>query len=269
MTRTIIIRDDDISYFTRPEMLEAAYGRLWAANIPVCFATIPAQRDDARVLQHDDKPIDPSIPPQYRGKGERHPITGNPALCDYLTAKVRQGLVEIALHGYDHAYHEFGGDDADDLQGRITEGHALLASALPDAAINTFIAPYDRLSHTALTLLIDAGYHISTKTSAVQGYAAMPNYSYRTLPTGKTLFASDEYCFHRYYPPEVCLAMARRVLHENALVILTNHYWTFYYDWQQQPTGLMAVWQTFVDELLALPDAHFTTFSGMATLKSS
>ena len=35
------IRDDDVSFFTKPIELESLYKNLWEKNIPVSFAVIP------------------------------------------------------------------------------------------------------------------------------------------------------------------------------------------------------------------------------------
>jgi hypothetical protein len=100
----VIVRDDDISFFTSPDLLERVYGRLWSRHKPVCLSVIPAQNSNVRIDYRPGKPFDPSIPPGYRGQDHDHTILNNRELCAYLNEKARQGLVEICLHGYSHSY---------------------------------------------------------------------------------------------------------------------------------------------------------------------
>jgi len=75
-------------------------------------------------------------------------------------------------------------------------------------------------------------------------------------------YTCDIYPFVRDLSPEQCLRRARQHLAENDLVIIVNHYWTFFYDWQPDGwTEMMAAWNQFVDDLLTLKDAKFKTFS--------
>lgn len=139
--KTIIFRDDDISYFTSTEQLETIYGRLWDANIPVCFAVIPEPRADVRVLHREGQPYDPSIPNQYRGQEKTFPIADNPVICEFLNEKAKAGLVEVCLHGFDHSYYEFDTDDVASLEQKITKGLDQLKAVIPDATIQSSLPP--------------------------------------------------------------------------------------------------------------------------------
>lgn len=260
--KTLIIRDDDISFFTTPDLLERVYGRVWAAGIPVCFAVVPAPRGDTRVLHRPGQPLDPSIPPQYRERAERHPLTDNPELCAFLAAKIRQGLVEVSVHGYDHRYHEFASNDLLNISERLLAGHAILRAALPDAPLLSFIAPYDELSHAALNLLLGQGYTICTATRNLNGtpHAHLPALSHRRLATAQWLYTADDYYFHRHDPAQTCLDHARVDLQNHDFLIITNHYWTFFRDWSGETNDLFDAWQTFLDDLLMRDDLRYTTF---------
>ena len=153
----IIIRDDDTSYFTSPQRLEAIYGRLWAAGLPVCLAVIPNIYADTRVYWTAGNPHDPAIPPAQRGQDQHFSLLGNAELCQYLNEKAAAGLVEICLHGYAHIFYEFTTHDRGRIWDMLDAGLEILARALPAAAIKTFIAPYDRLSPAAFTALIERG----------------------------------------------------------------------------------------------------------------
>ncbi len=250
---TLIIRDDDTSFFTTPALLDQIYGQLWAHSLPVCLAVIPAQNANTRVLHRADQRYDPSIPPHYRGIEQNFLITDNHELCAFLNDKISAGLVEIMLHGYSHSHYEFMSDDAEELQQKLTAGLAILKSAFPAATTQIFIAPYDKVSAVALELILGMGLSLCTHSNnlaALPGQAATHGYTCQTLPTGKRLYTCDEYLFDLTRPAADSLANARQRLQSEPLVIVANHYWNYFYDWNGVNQPLMAVWQTFIQEML-------------------
>lgn len=261
--RLLIIRDDDTSYFTPPEKLQAIYGALWAQNIPISLAVIPAVRGDVRVLHREGAPYDPCIPPEHRGSAETFSIAENRALCVFLNDKAQRGLVEICLHGYTHAYHEFASRDADLLARSVRDGLSILRDALPAADIRTFIAPYDVMSPEAIRAVLSAGLSLCTASknlAALSDVPHLPPYAGVRLPSGAQLFTCDEYLFHHRDSAENCLAEARERLRNAELFIISNHYWSFFYDWQGAETqsALLSAWHTFAAE--AMQQRRLTTF---------
>ena len=267
---TIIIRDDDTSFFTPPAQLEQIYGRLWDQGMPVCIAVIPAHNANVRVNHRPNRPLDSSIPPAYRGKTQEYSVLENPELCAYLNEKARQGLVEICQHGYAHTYMEFLSEDARSLRHKLAEGRRLLQAAFPDALLKTFIAPYDRISPVGLEAVLDFGYDICTATENLISSTAMPQlepYRSARLPNDRKLFTSDEYLFTHREDPAVCLENAHQRLQTEGLLIICNHYWIFYYDWQETVSALGGTWQLFIDSLLSHPDRQITTFAAFDNLR--
>ena len=87
----IALRDDDTSYFKRPDRLEAVYHDVWA-RLQVCLAVIP------RAAGFRDK----AIPEKYWRAGRSFPLEENPSLVDCLRRLIGAGKVTIAQHGYTH-----------------------------------------------------------------------------------------------------------------------------------------------------------------------
>lgn len=262
--KTVIIRDDDIGAFTDPAMLETIYQPLWDAGQPVCLGTIPAQRSDVRVLRRPGAPYDPSIAVSQRGQPEAHPISNNTPLIDFLREKTTAGLAEVCLHGYEHRYMEFMSGDDDVFSQRLQQGKSLLQSALPEADIHSFIAPYDRVSAIAFQQIINAGFNFciaSEMLTSLPGYAHIGTYEQNPLPGGRSLYTCDEYIFTHRDDPQKCLATARERLEMLDLLVIANHYWMFFYDWQEVNTAMLAAWHTFVDELITRDDVRITTFA--------
>jgi peptidoglycan/xylan/chitin deacetylase (PgdA/CDA1 family) len=261
--KTIIIRDNAISAFTTPAQLEKIYGRLWQAGVPVSLAVVPQPRGDVTLLNEESQPYDPSIPPKYRGSNQPYKLRENKILCSYLNELARQGLVELCQHGYHHSYNEFDIEDETLLSQKIEEGKAELESAFPDAEIKTFIAPYDKLSPSAFNLLVDYGFHICTSSTSLKGtdYAFMDNYSRHDMPNEQKLFTCNDIFFRHNASPEASLEIARNRLAEHNFLIISNHYWAFYYDWVDLSQSMVAAWNSYVAELLALKKARFTSFT--------
>jgi peptidoglycan/xylan/chitin deacetylase (PgdA/CDA1 family) len=259
-----IIRDDDTSFFTRPEQLETIYGRLWERNIPVCIAVIPAQRADVRVQHRPGIPFDPSIPPQYRGQDKEFPVTENRELCAFLNQKAREGLVEIVLHGYSHEYMEFTSEDYEWIGTKLRDGRQILEAAFPDAQIKTFIAPYDRISRRAMGMVLGFWYNLCTATRnllEIPELADMGPYQFRNDGPRRFLYTCDEYLFTHRDPPQDCLANARERLRTASTLIVGNHYWCFYYDWGEVNGAMVDSWYQFLDDLLAQSERRITTFA--------
>ncbi len=76
------IRDDDTSYFTRPEQLERVYGRYWD-RIPVSLAVVPCHASTRSK----------AIPPEHREGHRSFPLADNLPLVEYLRAQVAAGRV--------------------------------------------------------------------------------------------------------------------------------------------------------------------------------
>jgi len=88
------IRDDDVSFFTKPIELESLYKNLWEKNIPVSFAVIPIA-----VKSHYCGDWEKF----YQGK-EENPIGNNKELVQFLREKIKEKKVSIMLHGFSHQY---------------------------------------------------------------------------------------------------------------------------------------------------------------------
>ena len=130
------LRDDDTSFFTRPEQLERAYGEYWD-RLPISLAIVPvhaATRSKA-------------IPEQYWEGDEDFPLAENRELVGYLKDLVAGGRVAPMLHGYSHKNYPDGFEFqvAPDLPGRLRRGREYLEQ-LFGRAIRTFVPPHNALS---------------------------------------------------------------------------------------------------------------------------
>ena len=91
---SFIIRDDDLSYWTRVKEIEKVYEPLFEKKIKVCFATIPFS---VKMYNAGD------FNTFYQDLEEKA-IGNNKEIVEYIKEKIKDELVEIMLHGYNHLY---------------------------------------------------------------------------------------------------------------------------------------------------------------------
>lgn len=146
----VALRDDDTSYFTDPDRLQAVYGDVWH-RIPVGLAVVP----------HAAAFVDKAIPEKYWDAGRAFPLEENAALVRALRDHVKAGRVTIAQHGFTHEDfpdgHEF--QAAPDIESRLARGQAYLEGVL-DTRIRVFVPPHNALSRRGLSAVSAAGLNL-------------------------------------------------------------------------------------------------------------
>jgi hypothetical protein len=146
----VALRDDDTSYFTEPDRLEAVYHDVWD-RLPVCLAVVP------RAAGFRDK----AIPEKYWQAGRAFALEENPRLVDRLLALIAAGRVTIAQHGYTHE--DFAGgyefQAAPDLEQRLHAGRADLNRTL-QTPVSIFVPPHNALSKRGLAAISAAGLNL-------------------------------------------------------------------------------------------------------------
>ena len=161
------IRDDDTNFFTSPEDLEEAYGKItqWG---PVSLAVVPFQKAGTSG----------AVPAKFRGRWTIHPLHENRALVDYLRQGIDKGRFEIMLHGYYH-------DEADgrvefsagrDMFERVFSGRKYLEDLL-GASIRVFVPPHNSIDREGLRSVSGAGLHLAGAAGVRGGWSAL---SYKT-----------------------------------------------------------------------------------------
>lgn len=146
----VAIRDDDTSFFTQPEQLEAVYHDVWD-RVPVCLAVVPHAMGFA----------DKAIPEKYWQTHRPFPLEENPAIVARLRELLSAGRVTIAQHGFTHEDfpdgHEF--QAAPDLESRLVRGQAYLEHLL-GTRVRVFVPPHNALSKRGLRAISGAGLNL-------------------------------------------------------------------------------------------------------------
>lgn len=134
-----IIRDDDVSYFTQPWMLDELYGEAWRLGFKISLAVTPKVKAVDR----------PYVPQSFRGTNKLFPISENKELVSYLSEKIAKGQIDIAQHGFTHAREngkpEFALNDYRLVDERLKLGNKILRETFNHDVV-VFVAPHEGVS---------------------------------------------------------------------------------------------------------------------------
>ncbi len=151
----VAIRDDDISFFTKPEALEHTWSNI---PFPVTFAVTP-------FMVESEQGLFPGREFTYHQTGStEHPLRLNKELVAYIRNGINSGRVSVALHGCNHRYKihecsliaEYMDDDVMLLKDKTTRAKKEIES-LFGQKVDVFVPPDNGLSHAGLEAVAAAG----------------------------------------------------------------------------------------------------------------
>jgi hypothetical protein len=93
--KSLIIRDDDLSYWTNIQDIEKVYKPLFDKKIKISFATIPFAVNMFNAGNFDTF---------YQDENSQTAMAENTEIVEYIKEKIDDELIEIMLHGYNHLY---------------------------------------------------------------------------------------------------------------------------------------------------------------------
>jgi hypothetical protein len=154
------IRDDDTSFFTSPEELEAAYGEVskWG---PVSLAVVP----------HHRAGTSKGVPEKFRNRWSVHPLHENRELVAYLRQRIAEGRFEAMLHGFyhDEADGRWEFQDRGDLARRVSDGRKYLEDVL-NAPIRVFVPPRNSIEAEGLRAIARERLHLGGVAGVRNGW---------------------------------------------------------------------------------------------------
>ncbi len=149
----LIIRDDDVNFFTKVNDVESVYRDF--NGFPVSFAVIP------KVLDVSTK----GLCPETKGNNIPRLIGDNKELSDWLKTNVLNGKIDILLHGINHSYSFINGKRYAEMQWR--DGEKDLEVTIKDAKgyleklfnykISVFVAPSNQITKRCLNAIVNNG----------------------------------------------------------------------------------------------------------------
>jgi len=276
----LVIRDDDVSYFTKPETLEKLYGSLIDEKKPVNFALIPKITANITIdsgnpyKRQENLEYDPIIPPEFRGCNESFPLSENKDIVDFIKSLER---CEVLQHGFNHGLidgvKEFRIDSKEEIQRRANSGRQLLEECF-NVKPSFFVPPWDNVSTETFNFLKTR--YTGLSLGRVNPFR-LPAKSW--LSFLKKTLSSKEYMFYdellviehsgyllTRFSPESGFDSVRNAVESKNIVVLVNHHWEYFYDWKGLDSSFFSAWQRVTDYLLNKDDLEFLTFSELSNL---
>lgn len=150
------IRDDDTSYFTQPEELEAVYRPIWD-QVPISLAVVPFT-----IASHRRKVFSTSA-----SDGQTFAFGENNKLVTYLKERLQQRQIEIMLHGFTHQYKkskwrwlsEYDWKNEHQLCKETTTGKRYLEELL-NTSVRVFVPPANMIGRGGIKAVVRADLHI-------------------------------------------------------------------------------------------------------------
>lgn len=154
----VAIRDDDTSYFTKPQELIDAYD--FIDNFPISLSVVPfSVKDHTGNKPYGD--IDDNLP-KYNKLGE------NAKLVEFLKEGIKNNKYEVLLHGINHEYKlednewipEMMFKEEQELMSGIENGKNYLEKIL-DTNINVFVSPSGGIENKGIRAIEKQGLNYS------------------------------------------------------------------------------------------------------------
>ncbi len=152
----LIIRDDDMNFFTKPEDVERVYADF--PDFPVSFAVIPTVTNVSTYGKC----------PETRDNDTPRWVGDNSELIAWLKEKLSSNRADVLMHGLTHGYKFVGNKRLPEMQWReegnlsdeIAEYKKKLSLAL-DYDISVFVAPSNIISKYGLDCAVKNGMNFS------------------------------------------------------------------------------------------------------------
>jgi len=268
-TKYIIIRDDDICFFTKPRELELVHKPLLEENKPVNLAVIPM------VDTSLDEPFVKVHMPDVRYAS----IEWNKDLVEFI----RQHNFEVLQHGFAHELFsrepfipEFRIRDKMELYRRATQGQRILEKVFSKKP-RFFVPPWDVLSKQAYSVLMQLFDGVSLATLSHGRFRRWPlrliqdfipwNVPLRFLPKFlSSRIRRHNYCVINeflilenrglYVKPEFDKEFLLKVINRFDFVTIVVHYWLL-----TSSNEALKMWHNILNLLLASDNVHIITFS--------
>jgi len=266
--RFVIIRDDDICYFTPCRRFQTVHRRLLKEGIPLNAAVVPCVSDSAPDNQGGYEGF---IPLQRARKGEQFPVEENKDLVDFLMSTES---VEVVQHGFSHqrlenGRPEFDDDDASRIARRLDEGAEQFFKAFGSNA-RFFVPPYDSVSRQALDQIRTRyeGISLSRMSHHLFPVSMWPHFlwakwHHRFIIHWKGFHIVQHPGFDPWSSNDSAKSESPSQIWPNIqdVLVLVLHSWQFFTEDGQLKEGLLRRWEVFLEALISSRKTKFLKFS--------
>jgi peptidoglycan/xylan/chitin deacetylase (PgdA/CDA1 family) len=285
MAKYALIRDDDISFFASPHLLEQLYEEIFEAGIPVNFSVIPRVKVNfsigKNIYSQRGFEYEPFIPSDYRGTKRSFFIHENPELVEFIQNS--KEFIEVVQHGFHHTPNEFASINRNEIKFKIYQGKRILKKTFGHEP-KFFCAPNDKYSPVSL---MELQKHFCGVTYGVFSLRNMLSLWHGTrLPLNlippylNALVKNDifltknaflvlgqkDFLINPFVDPVQMKQYFKQAFEDNRLINITQHYWEYYFrENQNQVTSsinkkLLDAFLEIVQELKA-QNTKFLTMS--------
>ncbi|MBI2134864.1 DUF2334 domain-containing protein [Candidatus Woesearchaeota archaeon] len=256
----VIIRDDDINFFTNPKLVNKIYGNCFENGVKICFGVTPLQYAIGGKLRKD---IPENIP------NKNFDISKNKDLCKLLKNLSLEGN-EICMHGINHKIGEENIFENAGIENKFNEGINIIKKACK-FKVKTYIAPFNVISDLGINFLNRKKINIacSFDNHYKDYFFPLKQFYFRNVikNNGSKIFLSDECLFgfslSKYKNPKICYEYAKKKFNLfyrlNKPFIIINHHWDFFDDY-----FMIKYWNDFISWILTKKNVQFTTFRDFA-----
>jgi len=274
------IRDDDVSYFTRPWMIDKLYSEAWRLGFKVSLAVVPNIRSTRF-----------NAPSALRGSNKYFSISENRELVDYLIDKIARGYVDIVQHGYTHSRidgkPEFAIKNFELIDEWLKKGNKLLRETFKQD-VTVFVAPHDKISSEAWKSIVQNKMCLCRRFTLGRFLMTAPIFSIDFSKLVKTVFRcpnpyelvpnsiidlADTFVIQWYHffssnaAPEAQLENAKQQflerLSEGGAFVTMHHHWDYFYDRESKRMRqeLLASFNNFLNFVSSAKGLWKTTLS--------
>jgi hypothetical protein len=276
-SKYVIIKDDDVSYFTSPEVLDVLYGDI-LDNDYVNFSAVPNVFAGTKLVKtnayyvNEGYEYDPFIPPKYAGQNEYFNINLNDDLIRYLNQK----NIEVLQHGFAHEKID-GKSETMMTDLELVHDKAVSGKRMLQEKIKTyngyFIPPWNGVSREffrvnkkeyngILTALI---YPRSKNIDILARYYFNKFLFRRNYSLYDNLLIMDTYNVLLKYPGKISYKLSD-LISSNKFTLIQNHYYEFVDKWDKMNDGMVAKWRSLCEEISSNENVKIISVSEMFNL---
>jgi hypothetical protein len=241
----VVIRDDDISYFTPTDILDIIYGKILEENkvnfgvIPNVYSSIDLNKTGG-YYKKEKLDYDPLINPEFRGTDNYYSIEKNYDLIEFLNNK----NVGVIQHGYSHEkinnLPEFSIDKKEIIYDRAIKGKSLLNKCLKKD-VNLFLPPWNVISKETFDILHQEykGIIIASMYPIIKNFNILSRYYLNKIFNKNYLLFNNLLIINNYILIDKDInadSLNNRIenmFKYNKIVVIQNHYWDFFDNWKK------------------------------------
>ena len=271
----LLVRDDDVSYFTKPKTLEILYGSFIEEKKPINFSVIPKITANIEIdsgnpyRKREQLKYDPIIPPKCRGCDETFPVNEKKEIVEFIQSLESCEILQHGLtHGFVDGIKEFRISNDDEIRRRANLGSEILQECF-HVKPSFFVPPWDNVSTETIHFLKSRykGLSLGRLNPARLPVKSWGSFLKKTLSSRGYMFCDEllviehpGYLLTRF-SPKSAFDRVRNAVENKDVIILVNHHWEYFYDWNGLDSAFFSAWKKVTEYLLGKEDLKFLTFS--------